>query len=315
LPFARANGLSVVGDWGLGAISQVPTDDGRCFWIAESATLADGTSARNVALQVDRHAPFGTCPSDSLTTPAPVVSMEGGDDPSLLVQIDGGYRLAGSTHVLYRLFRRDAMATFGVTELGSGVAHWDGALDRIVVPSASAPFPWGLDLNLGDASFAAGDSAHAYVWGCSGSGGFLVEACRLARLDARDSVELLGPAGAFIRSVRASDGPVAFVSGPWTSSVVAEPRGYRHVYVVGFGDQLSSQQAASPLGPWSDAPGLGRCDLPPGDAQAFCAGPIVHADVADPTRPGELPVTYGVGTTGNQVGDARGYWPRMVWTE
>jgi hypothetical protein len=241
--------------------------------------------------------------------------LDGGDDPSLLVQIDGGYRLAGSTHVLYRLFRRDPAATFGVTELGSGVAHWDPALGRIVVPSPGTPFRWGLDLNLGDASVSANDGAHAYVWGCSGSGGFLVEACRLARLDASDNVEILGAAGAFIPSVRASDGSVAFVSGPWTSSVNGRPGDYRHVYISDFGDQLSSQRAASPLGPWSDAPGLGSCDLPQGDAHAFCAGPIVHTDIADPTRPGELPVTYGVGTTGMQAGDASGYWPRMVWIQ
>jgi hypothetical protein len=315
LPFLHASGLASVGDWGLGGLSQVPTDDGRCLWIAETATLADGTAARNVAFEVDRTAPFGTCPSGSLAPPTPVVTVEGGDDPSLLVQINGGYRLGGSTHVLYRLFRSDATAAFGVTEVGGGVARWDGALGRIVVPSPGKPFPWGLDLDLGDAVLLAGDGSHAYVWGCAGPGAFLLQACKLARLDSANAIELLGKAGDFIASVRASDGAATFDSGPWTSSVVAGPGGFRHVYVGGFGTTIGSHVAASPLGPWSDGPGLGGCDLPAGDAKAFCAGPIVHTDIADPTRAGELPVTYGVGTTGAKVGGAVSYWPRLVWAQ
>lgn len=313
LPFLGASGLAKVGAWGLGSLSQVPTDDGRCLWIAESATLADGTAARNVAFEVDRSAPFGTCPTGSLTPPVPVVTLEGGEDPSLLVQIDGAYRLGGSTHVLYRLFRYDAAATYGVTHIGGGVARWDAALGRIVVPSPSKPFPWGLDLDLGDAMHLAGDGAHAYVWGCGSPGGFLLQACKLARLDAGDGVELLGHSGDFIASVRASDGAATFDSGTWTSSVISVTGGFRHVYIADFGGELQSHQAGSLLGPWSDGASLGPCALPAGDPHAFCAGPIVHTDIADPTRPGELAISYGVGTTGAKVGDAVTYWPRMVW--
>jgi hypothetical protein len=317
LPFAHATGISSIEGWGLSSLPGVPTDDGRCLWIAESVTLADGTRARNVALEVDRHAPFGACPSDSVSTPFVAVTMEGGDAPSILVQIDGGYRLAGATHVLYRLFKVDPKAVYGVDEMGGGVARWDSATGRIVVPSPATPFRWGPDLDLGDAMLPAGDGTHAYVWGCTGGkSGTFVNDCRLARLDASDGVELFGAAGMFIASVRASDGPVVFVSGSWSSSVVAVPGGYRHVYIGDFGNHLSAQQAATPLGPWSDAPDLGACNLP-SNSDAFCAGPIVHAELADPTRPGELPVTYGVGesSTSPPAGDPRQYRPRMVWVK
>jgi len=52
-PFLGAGGL-----WRFGAFSRVPTDDGRCLWIADSATLGDGTKARNVAFLADPTAPF-----------------------------------------------------------------------------------------------------------------------------------------------------------------------------------------------------------------------------------------------------------------
>ncbi|MGH7435577.1 MAG: hypothetical protein ACRENE_07870 [Polyangiaceae bacterium] len=314
LPFAHAAGISSIQGWGLSSLPGVPTDDGRCLWIAENVTLADGTQARNVALVVDRRAPFGTCPTDVVSAPFAAVTMEGGDDPSILVQIDGGYRLAGATHVLYRLFKIDPKAVYGVDEMGGGVARWDSTIGRIVVPSPSTPFRWGTDLDLGDAMLPAGDGTHAYVWGCTGGkNGTFVNDCRLARLDASDDVELYGAAGTFIASVRASDGPVVFVAGSWMSSVVAVPSGYRHVYIGDFGNHLSSQEAATPLGPWSDAPDLGTCDLP-SDGDAFCAGPVVHDELADPTRPGELPVTYGVGESSpSPMGDPRQYRPRMVW--
>jgi hypothetical protein len=200
--------------------------------------------------------------------------------------------------------------------MGGGVARWDAASGRIVIPSPSKPFRWGNDLDLGDAMLTAADGTHAYVWGCSGGPkDAFVQDCRLARLDANDDVELYGKGGTFIASVRASDGPVAFVAGSWNSSVVAIPSGFRHVYIGDFGNRLVSQEAASPLGPWSDGPDLGPCDLPSDDT-AFCAGPIVHTEIADPTRPGELPITYAVGVAPNKKsGPDAEYGPRMVWKQ
>ncbi len=300
-PFHGASGLESLGAWGLSAMSRVPTDDGRCLWIADSATLAGGTVARNVALEADPNAPFGTCPTESLVPPTPIVTIEGPTDPSILVQIDGGYRLAGATHVLYRIFRADPNAAFGAIELGGGVARWDPQTQRIVVPSPSNPFPWGLDLDLGDAQLASDDGEHAFVWGCSGPADFLKQSCRLARLDAQDHIDLITPK--------------AFGSGSWTSSVVPVPNGFRHVYVADFGSEIETDDAADPMGPWSPGPNLAACDLPKDDPNAFCAGPIVHLELSDPTRPGELAMTYGVGSSKSATGIPDDYWPRLIWAK
>ncbi len=315
LPFQDTPGLAELGNWGLSALSRVPTDDGRCLWIAENAKLASGVDARNVAFEVDRHQPFGACPKVSTTPPTPVVTMEDADDASLIVQIDHGYRLGGKTHVLYRLFRLDADAVFGVTLLGGGVAHWDAATGRIVIPSSKKPFPWGMDLDLGDAVLDAGDGVHAYVWGCGEPGGFLRESCRLARLDVDDHVEIFTGSDTFMKSVHAADGAPAFESGAWSSSVAPVPGGFRHVFVGDFGHELLSQVAESPLGPWREGPSLGACVIPHDDDHGMCAGPIVHGEIADPTRPGELPIVYGLGTTGTPTGHAIDYWTRLVWVK
>ncbi|HSQ66540.1 MAG TPA: hypothetical protein VLM85_25140 [Polyangiaceae bacterium] len=293
LPFHDQTGVASLG----GSLVRVPTGDGRCLWIAEDVSFTDGTSARNLAFTVDPAAPFATCPKTSATPPAPAVTLAGGDDPSILVQIDGGYRLGGETHVVYRLFRLDASSAFGVVDVGGGVAHWDAGLQRIVVPPP-ASLAWGTDLDLGDAMLVEGD--HALVWGCPGPPSFLTESCVLARLDANDSLSLVPGS--------------AFDSGPWISSVVRTPAGGAlHVYAVGFGTDLQTHEAAAPEGPWSAGAGLGRCALPAADAKAFCAGPVVHEELCDPTRPGEWAVTYGVGSTGTRTGNPDDYWSRLTW--
>jgi hypothetical protein len=313
LPFRGTQGLTAIGGWGLGSLARVPTDDGRCLWIADSATLTNGTVVRNVAFEADPSATLGTCPDHSLIPPTPVVAIEGGDDSAYAVQINGGYRLGGTTHILYRIFRYDSGATFGLTLLGGGVARWNPAAGVIVVPSPQAPFPWGTDLDLGDANLPSSDAAYAYAWGCGSQGGFLTQGCRLARLDAADIPELYAGGGSWIGSVRALDGAVVFQSGTWMSSVVPAPLGPLHVYIVDFGSEILSHVASAPTGPWSDGAGFGPCDLPAGDPKAFCAGPIVHTELADPTRPGELPIVYGVGTTGVGTGRVEDYWPRLGW--
>jgi hypothetical protein len=309
---------SNIGPWGLSAMTRVPTDDGRCLWIAESAMLSDGTTARNVAFQPDPTAPFGTCPANSLTPPTPIVTVEKGDDPSVLIQIDGGYRLAGKTHVLYRVFRTDSTATFGVVEVGGGVGRWDQATQRIIIPTATEPFPWGLDLDLGDASLVASDGAHAFVWGCSRPGKFLEQGCELARLDASDSVELFSTQGSWIPSTDATLGTVLFADGSWMSSVVgASASALRHVYIGDFGSTLKSDVATDATGPWTSGPNLATCDLPlTTDPKSFCAGPIVHGELSDPTRPGEMAITYGVGSSvASPPGTTNDYWPRLIWAD
>lgn len=303
-----------------GSLSRIPLDDGRCLWIGESIASATGGTVRNVGFVPDPKAPFGMCPTrasllgGSLQS-AVTLEGDGAGDPSLLVQIDGGYRLGGTTHVLYRLFRYDASATFGVANLGTGVGRWDPATQRIVVGGPSS-LRWGPDLNLGDASLVSGGDA--YVLGCHPPYDFLSEPCALARLDASDSAQLFTGSGWTSSTAVASSATVTS-SGPWISSLLPTPGGggLTHVYAVGFGSTLQRHVAPAPEGPWTDGPDLGACDLPASDAHAFCAGPVVHPELADPTRPGELPVTYGVGTTDDQTSRAAAnpdaYWTRLVW--
>ncbi len=312
LPFHGAVGLSTVEPWGIGSFARIPTDDGRCLWIADNVVLANGTAARNVALEADPNAPFGSCPQESLIAPTPMVTIQGGNDPSILVQIDGGYRLGGSTRVLYRLFRVDSSAVYGVTEIGGGVAHLDPATGFVVIPSPAAPFPWGLDLDLGDAMLPFGDGSHELVWGCPPDG-TLTEGCKLARLDGNDAVEILSKSGDWIASVRGSDGVTLFDSGRWVSAVVPVPGALEHLYVADYTRSILRQTSTTPEGPWSDEASLAACDLPPADPKAVCAAVVVHEDLADPTRPGEVPVTYAVGSTGAQTSNPDDYWPRLVW--
>jgi hypothetical protein len=318
-PFHGASGIDSVGPWGLSAMTQIPTDDGRCLWIADSAQLSDGTMARNVAFEPDITAPFGTCPTESVSPPTPIVTVEGPNDPTILVQIDGGYRLGGATHVLYRIFKLDSTADFGAIEIGGGVAHWDPSTQRIVVPSPQNPFPWGLDLDLGDAQLVSSDGVHAFVWGCAQPTQNLTQGCELARLDANDSVELFSNSATWISSVDASQGAVLFRSGTWSSSVATTPDGLRHVYAVDFGSTIQSDVASDATGPWSPSADLAQCDLPSDDPQSFCAGPTVHLAISDPFKPDELAITYGVGSS-SLAGPPpnttpEDYWPRLIWAQ
>jgi len=300
-----------------GTLARVPTDDGRCLWIAEDVSLASGGSLRNVAFEVDPTAPFGTCPSRAVFAGGAarsVVSLEG-NDPSVVVQVTGGYRWNGESRVTYRLFRSDPGAPFGLTELGTGLARWDRSSQRIIVPSP-ASLRFSTELDLGDASLVSGD--YAYVWGCPGPPMFLTERCVVARLDASDRMELFVGGGRWIASTRGSDAVTVFDAGPWVSSVVALPAGMglAHVFAVGFGSDLQAHRASAPEGPWSAATPIARCDLPAADTHSYCAGPVVHRDLADPTRPGEFPVTYGVGSTEPPPGAAPdSYWTRLQWVQ
>lgn len=300
-------------------MTQVPTDDGRCLWIADSAQLSNGTMARNVAFEPDVTAPFGTCPSESVSPPTPIVTVEGGDDPSILVQINGGYRLGETTHVLYRIFKLDSNAIFGAVEVGGGVAHWDPNTKQIVVPSPANPFPWGLDLDLGDAQLVSSDGVHAFVWGCAGPSENLTQGCNLARLDESDDVELFSNSATWIPSVDASQGAILFRSGTWNSSVVENANQLRHVYAIDFGSTIQSDVASDATGPWTSGATLATCDLPSDDPKAFCAGPTVHGALSDPTRPGELAITYGVGSSSLSGPPTNttpeDYWPRLIWAK
>jgi hypothetical protein len=295
LPFAAPGGpvLSVTG-----SLVGVPTDDGRCLWVSDQVTTSDGQTHANVAFAPDRTEPFGTCPeaaSFADGTSDSTVTVEGGPDPDILVQIASAFRFGGRTRVAYRLFRLDADAVFGVTLLGGGLGTWDAATARIVVPGAS-DLLFSPELDLGDASLVI--APFAFVWGCPTQDGFAHD-CQVARFDAQGTMALFTGGGTWAASPPAQAGATVFQGGPWISSVVPDPTsgGLLHVWEDGFGTTLESQLSTAPEGPWSAGPTLGACDLPASDTSSYCAGPVVHPERSDPRSPGETVVSYGVGTT------------------
>ena len=276
----------------------------------------------NVALEPDRTAPFGTCPAVAKTVTIDVSHIDTGGN---LVQITGGYRLGGATHALYRVFGPGPAVTYGLADLGGGVGRWSQSAMAIVLASNQPVLQWGPDLSLGDAMLPAGDGVHEYVWGCPvSSTDPSGRSCLLARLDADDVVELwFAPAGpktlgTGVQSTEASYSTLFFDSGPWISSIVPAASGLMHVFDGAFGTAVSSQVASGATAPWADGPDLAPCDLPSDDPGAYCAGAVVHPELADPTRPNELVVSYSIGTTSSDPPTANyrdRYWPRLVWVQ
>jgi len=288
-----------------GSLVRVPLEDGRCLWIAEEARVR-GKENRNVGIIADTDAPFGSCPKRAqfLNGEADDIVVVAAAERHL-VTITGGYRIGGRTRVLYRMFRVDPAAPFGLENIGTGIANFDATNGLIIVPD-SRELRFSPDLDLADASLVRG--SHAFVWGCPGPPEFLTERCIVARLDSTDAMELFTGSN-WVKSTRGSDGKTVFDSGPWVSSVTESGGTLRHVYAVGFGSDLQMHTASAPEGPWSAGRTIARCALPSGDEQAFCAGPVVHEELADPTRPGEMVVTYGASTL--RAGERA---PVDVWT-
>jgi hypothetical protein len=312
LPFSDpSTGVDVLGAWGLSSIVRLPVGD-RCLWVAESVKLADGTDTRNMAFEPDLSLPFGTCPTKSLSPPAPIVTIEGPEDPSLLVQLDGGYEIAGETRAIYRMFQTDVSSPFGLKLLGGGIAHYDEVTKRILVPAASTPFPWGQNLDLGNAVMPSPEGMFGYAWGCTGGDGF-VSPCRLARIDAHDDIQLFESPSQWFATTNPVDATTFFSSGTWISTVFPTASGFEHVYIEGFGTTLEGDTASDLTGTWTQRPTLASCDLPSADPHAFCAGPIAHPEIADPTHPGEMPISYSIGSTGTAASGKGSYWPRLVW--
>jgi hypothetical protein len=308
-----------------GSLARIPVDGGRCLWVAETATTTAGDSLRNVGLMPEDDAAFGSCPMTSTFAggaPLPVVEVEGDSDPEILVQIDGGFVDGGATKVLYRLFHTDPNAVFGVTLLGSGFGRWDATTQRIVVPGPKGLL-WDPSIDPGDASLVVDGTP--YVWGCHAPAQFLSNPCAVGRVTGGE-LAFLTSSDAWLTDADVAETATVFTAGPWISSVVhSAAGGLLHVYAEGFGTTLETHTATSVTGPWAPGPSLGACDLPSDDPHALCAGPVVHEELMDPTHPGELVVSYGVGTTGTQPPTPDGkpapqgtlstsYWTRLTWT-
>jgi hypothetical protein len=294
---------------------RVPIDEGRCLWIGEDVTTTSGVHARNVGFLASPEAPLGSCPATpellgGSVTGAVTITGNAGSD---VVQIDGGFVFQGETHVMYRLFEPDPTATFGYTLLGGGLGKWDASTQQIVVPGPDE-LEFYPDINLGQASLTIGPDV--YMWGCHAPITFLTEPCALARLDA-SGVDYLGTNDTWIADATAQETATLFSDGPWIASVVPVwTGGFQHVYAVGFGNTLETDTATDLTGTWTAGPTLAGCDVPADDSHAFCAGPVVHEELADPTVGGQRVVTYGVGTTaatGQGSTDPDAYWTRLVW--
>jgi hypothetical protein len=209
----------------------------------------------------------------------------------------------------------DPSAGFGVDELGSGLGRWDPTMQRLVVPGPGSLL-WTPRLDLGDASLVVGGTP--YVWGCHGPPHFLTNSCDLARLDGSGVAQLFAGSNGWVASDEVARAATVFDSGPWISSIAPSASGgFAHVYAVGFGSTLETHLAPAVTGPWTSGPTLTACDLPATDAHSFCAGPVVHEELSDPTRPGEQAVTYGVGTTAPDqaalvAAHPEAYWTRLV---
>ncbi len=323
LPFSDLPGsISAIGGWGLGgSFVRVPTDDGRCLWVVQNVATPMGGTINNVAIEVDRDAPFGTCPTSGTLAGGSlgsVVTIEGGADASIGVQLAAAFRVGGVTRVAYRLFQTDPSAVYGVTDLGGGLGRWDPVSQRIIVQGPAAiAFPTTLD--FGDAAVVSG--GNAYLWGCPKPGGFLMSDCILARIGATGDAQLfLGGANWTTSLDPSSAATTGLKSGPWISTVAedAGSGGLLHVFIGGFGSSLQTQTASSPTSTWSAPAPLAACQLPSIDGDAYCAGPILHPELADPTRPGEVVVSYEIGSTAQNQGalmsqDPQGYWPHLVW--
>ena len=150
--------------------------------------------------------------------------------------------------------------------------------------------------------------------------GTLVQGCVVTRLDPLGTLQIFTGAAGWLTSLDGDAGATVFTSGTWTSAVVpvAGSGSLVHVFIGDFGSTLQSQVATAPEGPWTDGPALSACDLPASDTQSFCNAPVVHEELADPTRPGEAVVSYDVSTLATDAGalaSARpqDYWPRIVW--
>jgi hypothetical protein len=308
LPFSELDGIRRLA----AAPVRVPTEEG-CLWIFSEVELASGATIENAGVLVDPALPFGACPragrvrAEGLTN---LVEVSSGT-AAPIVQLTGSYRLGGETRVVFRDFVFDPGGGFGVRNVGSGIGRWDEARWRVIVPGVES-LSWPPEIDLGDA--VLGGAAHAFIYGCPGPPDFLTEDCILGRVGASGEAELwMGDRW----SAEPGEASLVFQAGPWRSSVVRMRDGrYLHVFTVGFGTNLEAHVAPAPEGPWTSIGILAACDLPD-DPGAYCAGAVIHEELADPFVPGTIAVSYSVGSTTPGWAELaretpRDYWPRLA---
>lgn len=273
--------------------------EGQCQWVFPTG---DGAHLASVDV-ADR--------CGALAAPRPVSARGEGFD---YLAVGGAFvDVAGATRVLSRGWINDPDQVWGVRADGAGIARVRG---RTLELEDRTFFDTTLD--LGDAVTV--DGGFVYAYGCPGVPHWLEEDCivgraPLAAVDDRAAWQTFGARG------WGKGEPVrVFGSGPHRGGVARDPRdrtSFLHIYAIGFGRTIELTTAKRPEGPWTPSRMLVPCDLPERDPEAYCAGPNIHLELFDPTRPDELVVSYSVGTLAEEQTELRrahpeDYWPRVV---
>ncbi|MCA9670421.1 MAG: DUF4185 domain-containing protein [Myxococcales bacterium] len=290
-PFYGAPGVST-----FGAGVTVEAADGRCLWLFGGS---DGSGPHHpVAAVAGDYAP-GSCPTGPLVTRPDGTALDSVDltnaGSDKLVSLLHSVRVGQRTYVYYRLYVWDANAVFGVRGLGVGVAPFDETTLRIPI---SSQLLWPNAQDFGDAVVRDASDQRVYLTGCGRSKG-LTGDCHLARIDGAANLADTGAYQYWVGGDQwtrdTSSARVAlFDSGPERSVVQRHGGGYVHIFIAGFGSTIEVRTAPAIEGPWTKARNLVRCDLPEDDPDAYCAEPMLHPELSDPTRPDELVITHNV---------------------
>ena len=282
----------------LGAIGpEIPIGD-ACAMLANGEVSTLGRPFEHLATPMGAPSPFGACPSaDGM--PAPLLDRSF-LPPDFVVDVMATVVVAGETWSMVRLFVIDPDGGFGVRALGSSwVAH---APDGSFAPTPDLFWPDPVSRS------AVVHEGFVYLYSSSGEPGLSAPA-RLARAPVErflhpSDYEPIGPAD-------------IFEVGPHFAVTHHAPSGrFVLTTIEGFGDTIVARSAPAPEGPWSAATGVHRCELPAGDAEAFCDNARVLGSRLDPTRPDELVIGYRVGTLtpGWETRDPLDLWPHVVRT-
>jgi hypothetical protein len=289
-----------------GDLRSIAQSDGSSLWIVDEARVADAGGAPGAFAVgpgagvscADWNAKF----EGHAFAPSPL-APSGFAAPLDLVAMPSGLGL------YYALFVADPTATFGIREVGIGLAPRD-AVSGLFVPTSE--LLWSPDRpNFGTSALLVG--ATVYAFGCASTGAFSAN-CFVARADVANLASTAAYSywtGEGWSSEIDDAAPITQAGG--TVSVRPDPTGgarYIMTFVPPLGNTLVAQSAPSPEGPWSASVTLATCALDAG-AGAFCGGGEQHPELAG--APGQLVLSYAAQTFASDAGVSRdAFWPHIV---